>query len=107
MPYKSEKMKIADKTLDKRVKLTDLQREQIKDEYSTGLISQRKLAEKYGVSRRTIQFIIDPEKEKIAKEQFKERRKDGRYYDKENHKQYMKKFRDRKQELYKEGKLKN
>jgi hypothetical protein len=35
-----------------------------------------------GISRRAIQFILYPERLLIVKDQFKERRKDGRYYNK-------------------------
>lgn len=45
---------------DKRIRLTDAQREEIRLLYGT--VSQRKLAKRYGVSRRTIQFIGAPEK---------------------------------------------
>lgn len=105
MPYKSDKIAINNPKLDKRVKLTDQQKENIKEEYETGLTSQRKLAEKYGVSRRLIQFILDPEKAARAKQQFSERQKDGRYYDKDKHKDYVKEHRRRKNELYKKGLL--
>jgi hypothetical protein len=104
MPYKSEKIPVG-KKLDKRIKLTDEQRERIREEYATGLISQRGLAEKYGVSRRLIQFTLDDEKKERAKKQFAERQKTGRYYDKDKHKEYMKIHRRRKHELYKEGKI--
>ena len=65
MPYKSEKIKIEFTKHDKRIKLTDEQREQIKKEYMTGLISQRDLAKKYKVNRKTIYNIIHPEKYQI------------------------------------------
>lgn len=63
---------------DRRVKLTDDQRIAIQAEYRDGF-SQRYLAKKYEVSRRLIQFTVDPEKLEHARKLFKERRKDGRY----------------------------
>lgn len=69
------------------------------------MYSQRALARKYNISRRMISFILFPEKEQKAKEQFKQRQKDGRYYDKEKHRDYMKKHRNHKKELYKKGEL--
>ncbi|NOX14941.1 MAG: hypothetical protein GXP61_02755 [Epsilonproteobacteria bacterium] len=42
--------------------------------------AQRAIARKTGISRRYVSFILFPEKEKLCKEQFKQRRKDGRYY---------------------------
>lgn len=105
MPYKFEKTPINNPKYDKRVKLTDEDRENIRKEYTTGLISQRQLAEKYGVSKRLIQFVLSPEKAKEAKQQFLERQKDGRYYNKEKHKEYMKNYRNHKKELYQNGLL--
>lgn len=105
MPNKFDKMKIANKENDKRVKLTDEQKENIKSDYKTGLFSQRTLASKYNVSRRTITFILDPEKLKRQKELFKERQKDGRYYDKDKQREYMQKHRKHKKELYKKDLL--
>lgn len=105
MPRKSDKMTIKDESLDKRFKLNQQQKEDIKIEYASGLISQRDLAEKYNVSRRTIQFILDPDKLKRNQEQFRERQKEGRYYDKEKHRNYMKQHREHKKELYKNNLL--
>ncbi len=105
MPRKSDSLPINNPKLDKRVKLTDQQREMIKEEYETGLISQRKLAIKYGVSRRLISFILDPEKAEKVKQQFLERRKDGRYYDREKHNKHVKEHRDYKKDLYNKGLL--
>lgn len=107
MPYKFEtdKLTINNPKHDKRVKLTDEDRENIRKEYAEGGISQRGLAKKYNVSRRLIQFTLDPEKQKVAKKQFAARQKDGRYYDKDKHKEYMKNYRKHKKELYDKGLL--
>lgn len=105
MPYKSERMKLS-REQDRRIKLSEQQKGKIRVEYASGLISQRKLAEKYAVSKRTIQFVLDPEKEKRAREQFKERRKDGRYKpSKEEWAETMKEHRRYKQALYLKGEL--
>lgn len=106
MPCKSEKIKLP-REYDRRVKLTDEQREDIRAEYATGTTSTRILAAKYKVSRRTIQYTIYPERYKRAKEQFKERRKDGRYKPKkEEWAATAREHRHYKQELYKQGLLK-
>lgn len=106
MPYKSEKIKLA-KEQDRRIKLNDEQRIEIKNKYATGLYSQRTLAKEYNVSRRLITFILDEEKAKIAAEQLKARKADGRYKPtKEEWAETMKKHRRYKQELYLQGKLK-
>lgn len=106
MPHKIEKIAINNPTHDKRVKLTDKNREDIRKDYETGLFSQRDLAKKYSVSRRTIQFTLYPERQEIARKQFSERQKDGRYYSKDKHSQYMKSHRSHKKELYDKGLIK-
>lgn len=106
MPNKSEKIKLS-REQDRRYKLTDEQRDEIRHKYSTGLYSQRELAAEYNVSRRLITFIIDPEKLKHNAELLKERRADGRY--KPSKKEWaatMREHRKYKQELYIQGLLK-
>ncbi|UDM72783.1 hypothetical protein [Vagococcus fluvialis] len=100
MPRKSDTIAINNPKLDKRVKLTDEDRKNIIFEYEFHKVSQRFLADKYGVSRRTIQFTLDPEKKKRAQEQLRERQKDGRYYDKEKHRESVQKHREYKKELF-------
>ena len=103
MPFKSDAIPINNPKHDKRVKLTDEDKENIRTEYAAGDTSYSKLAAKYGVSKRTIQFVIKPEKLEKAKEQFKERRKDGRYYDREKHNAGVRKHRQYKKELFDKG----
>lgn len=103
MPYKSEKVAINNEKLDKRVKLSAEDKENIVKEYESGLISINKLAIKYNVSKRLIQFTLFPERREKARELYKERRKDGRYYDKEKHKESVKKHRKYKKELFEKG----
>lgn len=107
MPYKFEtdKLKISPKH-DKRIKLTNEDKENIRKDYATGLYSQRKLAEKYNVSRRLIVYILYPDRYEKAKELHKQRRKDGRYYNKERHREYMNRHRQHKKELHDKGLLK-
>lgn len=106
MPYKSEKIKLS-RSQDRRIKLTDKQRKEIKEKYATGLYSQRALAREYGVSRRLIAFVLDDAKYQKCKEQFKERRADGRYKPtKEEWAKTQKEHRQYKQKLYLDGELK-
>ena len=97
MPYKHKFYKIK-KENDRRIKLTDMEREEIRILY--GIISQRKLARIYGVSRRLIQFIGDPEKHE--KNLVARRKRGGSkfYYDKDKHREYTKDHRHHKQKLY-------
>jgi len=105
MPRKSDKIAINNPTLDKRVKLLPQDKETIKQEYETGLYSINGLAKKWNVSKRTIQFILFPERLEKVKEQYKERRKDGRYYDKEKHTEHVRIHRNHKNALYKQNKI--
>lgn len=100
MPYKSEKIIIEHTKHDRRIKLTEEQRQEIR-ENKAGL-SQRKLAKLYGVSRRLISFIVNPD----SYERNKELRKDKDYYDKEKHREYVKSHRRYKQDLFVKGDIK-
>jgi hypothetical protein len=86
MPYKwlIEKKKLP-RSLDRRVKLKQSDKEKILALYKIEQLAIREIARRYeGIcSRKMIQYIIFPERLKLANEQYKERRKDGRYYKKE------------------------
>ena len=58
MPYKTEKMKLPPE-LDRRRKISNEQREEIKHKYSTGLYSLNGLAKEYGVSKKSILLIVN------------------------------------------------
>lgn len=106
MPFKSEKIKISGTEFDRRVKLNEEQREEIRNLYKTTVPSQRKLAIIYGVSKSLIAMIVNPEKKERCRMQFIERRKDGRYNSsKEQRAKIMKEHRRYKHNLYKEGKI--
>lgn len=60
MPYKSEKIIIEGTKHDRRRRLTEEEKDKIRA--LKGTVSVHKLAETYGVSRRTIQFILYPER---------------------------------------------
>lgn len=106
MPYKNEKpgnyIKPKD---DRRRKLSEADKERVRELYKLPDWSQRRLAGEFGVSRRLIQFVIDPDKEARNKEAFAERQKDGRYYDRERHSEQVKQTRRHRQELYLKGEL--
>lgn len=106
MPYKSEKIKLS-REQDRRIKLTEKQRTEIKEKYANGFYSQRKLASEYNVSRRLISFVLDENKANKAAEKLKERRSDGRYKpSKDEWAATMKEHRQYKQNLYVNGELK-
>lgn len=103
--------------LDRRVKLTHAQKDEIRqlvaahaDRAKRGIIgeaiSQRILARRYGVSRRTIQFILDPAKVERNKQTFQERGGWRTYYKgRDARKEIQKEHRHYKEGLYKKGLL--
>lgn len=104
MPSKSDKIPINNPKLDRRVKLTQEQREEIHNNKQGH--SQRELARMYNVSRRLITFILNPEKQK---ENYQRRVENGgtkQYYDKEKNTTAMREHRQYKKELLKQGKIK-
>ena len=104
MPYKSEKIKLKG-LQDRRRKLTDEQREEIKNLYGTGCYSLNDLAKKFNVSKKSILLIVNKESEEKAKQYRKEHWKEWQGT-MEEHREAIKKTRHYKHKLYKEGKLK-
>ncbi|MCJ8329909.1 MAG: hypothetical protein HRT89_21685 [Lentisphaeria bacterium] len=103
MPYDHSGKNIR-KEDDKRVKLTDEDKRKIIELYPE-IKSQRKLAAMFGVSRRLISMIVDPEKKEKDLQQRKERGGSMNYYDKETNSDNMKRYRQHKQKLKLKGKL--
>lgn len=104
MPYKSEKIKLTP-TQDRRRKLTDEQKQQIRELYSTGLYSQRNLADEFGVSKSTIAITVNPDRAAKVSQRIKDHWQEYRP-DKKTWAQIMKEHRHYKQELYLKGELK-
>ena len=104
MPYKSEKLKLND-LQDRRRKLTEEQREEIRRKYATGTVGTRPLAKEYGVSRSLIQVIVNPA---IAARHHEHMKKHWRDYRPSNQEwaETMKEHRHYKQDLYMKGELK-
>lgn len=75
MPYKTEKLRLPPE-LDRRRKLTDEQRDEIKHKYSTGLYSLNGLAKEYSVSKKTVLLIVNPESKDKNDRRIKEHWKD-------------------------------
>lgn len=104
MPYKSEKLKL-DPTQDRRRKLTDEQREEIKRIYKSGACGTRPLAQQFGVSRSAIQVIVNPA---MAQKRHEYVAQNWRKYrpSKEEWAATQREHRHYKQELYLKGELK-
>ena len=105
MPYKSEKIKLKG-LQDRRKRLTDEQREEIKRLYETGLYSLNDLAKRFVVSKKTILLIVNSNSAERAKQYRKEHWKEWQRTG-EEHNEAIKKTRKYKNELYKSGKLKD
>lgn len=99
MPYKHEytHTKLPRK-LDRRVRLTEQDKVEIKKLISTTNLSNTQIAEQYGVHRKTIYLIRNPEQAKKEKEAYKIRRSDWRYYNKDKQREAIKETRRYKQE---------
>lgn len=104
MPYKSEKIKLPPNK-DRRRKLTDEQKEEIKRIYATGICGTRPLAKQFGVSRSLIQVIVNPAIAEKKKQRIKEHWRDYRP-SKEKWNEIKKEHRHYKQNLYLQGELK-
>lgn len=105
MPYKSEKIKLSE-TQDRRRKLTEEQKVEIKGLYEIGFHSLNSLAKQFGVSKKTILLIVNPESAAKAKEYRKENWREFQRRGEEWNKT-VREHRQYKQKLYLEGKLGN
>ncbi len=101
MPYVFEKeKKLIPREFDRRIKLNDIQRVEIKQLYSTGKYSYRILAKEYGVTKNTIRDAIYPERaledriKKLARAKEK-----NYYYDVKKNTENMRKHRMYKKSL--------
>lgn len=104
MPYAFEThhIRLQKKDDARYCKLDDDDKARIRALYKQGVPIRRIAADYSGVcSRGTIQFILFPERKVRVAADYKERRKDGRYYDKDKHRLYMRKYRRRKQKILK------
>lgn len=103
MPFKSSSIKLSD-TQDRRRKLTDQQKTEIAALYEKGGCSWKSLADKYGVSKRTIGIIVSERAKntikKYNKEHWREHQQKG-----EDWAKVIREHRRYKQELYLKGDL--
>ena len=98
MPYKSEKI-ILPEHLDRRRKLTSADKAAIESRYKNGLGSMNALAKEYGVSKKTILLIVNPEakakNDKHIKDNWRKYQTHG-----EEHARVIREHRQYKQSLY-------
>ena len=97
MAAKVDKLRVG-REYDRRRRLTDEQREELIK--AKGTMSQRVAAEKFGVSRRLVQFIWFPEKMEKQKKAAEARGGWRKYYNKERATINQRNHRAYKKELY-------
>lgn len=104
MPYKSEKLKLKG-LQDRRKRLTDEQREEIKNLYATGFYSLNDLAKKFGCSKKTVLLIVNKDSAERAKQYRKEHWKEWQRTGEEWN-EIVREHRKYKQSLMLKGELK-
>jgi hypothetical protein len=104
MPYKSEKIKLP-KELDRRIKLTKTDKEEIKELYFIARISLRGLARLFKVDKKTIKFVIFPDFYEKEKDKQRKDKHWQKYYLKATHTKAIREHRQYKQKLYINGLL--
>ena len=105
MPYKSSSIKLSPEQ-DRRRKLTEEQKEEIRRIYKSGVCGTRPLAKQFGVSRSIIQIIVNPSRAEAVRQRAKEHWRDYKQ-NKEEWAKTIREHRHYKQELYLNGKLNN
>lgn len=100
MASKADKITVNCPFMDKRTKLLPCQKEMVIHHHNKGF-SQRALAKLFNVSRRTIQFILDPKKKEENLKRREERGGTMAYYDVDKHREYMRTHRGNKTEILK------
>lgn len=100
MPYKYviERWHLP-KEYNRRRKLSDADREQIRKAYKNGC-SINGLARTFGVSKRLIQFMLFPEREEHCKKLRALRGGSAHYYDRERNNRFQRDTRNYKQKIY-------
>lgn len=101
MPSKLDKLKLNEKQ-DRRIKLTQEQKQEIERLYNdVGLYSLNDLAKIYGVSKKTILLIVNPECKR--KNDLHIKNSWRKYYNTKEHTKAMQKTRQYKKELKEKG----
>lgn len=103
-PYEKAQLIKLEGLLDRRRRLTDKDKEKIRELYATGKYGHRPLARMFHVSRSLIRIVVDPDCAKRVKDRFKEHWKDyAKKRTKEMHAAEIRSVRNYKYGLYKAG----
>ena len=104
MPYKHETQHLRlSQEQDRRRKLTEEQKEEIRQLYAAGKGSWKALADRYHVSKSTIGIIVNPNRAAKVQDRIREHWRD--YADQEKHTTAIRNTRRYKQELFLKGEL--
>ena len=103
MPFRSEKIRLPE-TLDRRVKLTAVQKAEIRHRYLAGGCTLRSLAAEYGVSHKSILLIVNPDSKARNDRRIKEHWKDYQL-SREEHAAVIREHRRYKQDLLLNGEI--
>ena len=103
MPYKSEHIKLP-RELDRRVKITDTHKSAIKKLYDTGL-GIREISRRFAgiCSRRSIQFILFPDRLKQLQDKHRAEEHWKTFYNRKQLTKAVANLRKYKHDLYKKG----
>lgn len=101
MPRKTDIIAIGNTTLKRSSKLLECQKEMIVYWYKVHGNSINSIARMFHVNKRTVQFILFPERHKRNLELRQERGGSKVYYKKDKHTSAIKKHRDYKKQLFK------
>lgn len=82
------------KKLKRNTKLQEEEREDIKKLYASGEYSLRTLAQMYEVTHKTIYYIVNPQKYAEALKKNSLEKHSKKYYDKDKHREYMRRTRE-------------
>jgi len=106
MPYISDKLKIGNKKLDRRVKLQEKDREDIRGLYNIAQMSLRGIARKYKVDKKTIKFIVDPSYYQKQLKKYSIEKHWKKFYHRKQHTKAVWEHRRYKYSLYNQGLIK-
>jgi len=92
---------------DRRIKLTDDDREQIQRMYKSQRMGVREIAREFEgrCSRRTVQFVLFPERLEEMQKRYKETKHHLKYYNRGKNTHYRKGSREYKRTLLRAGKI--
>lgn len=106
-PYEKAQTIRLNESLDRRIRVTEKQKEEIRELYASGNVSHSELARMYNCSKALIGMIVNPERAKSVSERFKANwRKYAERRGKEYHAAQVRHTRRYKYRLYKDGILK-